>query len=109
MSSEVAANDTNRYSTLRIMSIRKPSLLEYALLALVRRYQPCSGYDLRKIFTNTPMGSFSDSPGAIYPALQRLEKQGFVRGQLQPASGRRRRRVFRPTASGKRAFRAWQT
>lgn len=55
------------------------------------------------------MGVFSDSPGAIYPALQRLEKQGLVRGQLQPSSGRRRRRVFRPTASGRRSFKSWQT
>jgi len=84
------------------------SSLGYAILGLLHQ-ENRSGYDLRKIFSNTPMGSFSDSPGAIYPALQRLEKQGLVRGHLQPSSGRRRRRVFRPTASGKRAFRAGQT
>ena len=81
-------------------------MLGYALLGLLHQ-QARSGYDLRKIFANTPMGTFSDSPGAIYPALQRLEKQGLVRGQLQPSSGRRRR-VFRPTASGRRAFKAWE-
>lgn len=87
--------------------MRSISLLGYAILGLL--YQETrSGYDLRKIFANTPMGTFSDSPGAIYPALQRLEKQGLVRGQLQPSSGRRRR-VFRPTASGRRSFKAWQT
>ena len=84
------------------------SLLGCAVLGLLHQGAR-SGYDLRKIFANTPMGTFSDSPGAIYPALQRLEKQGLVRGQLQPSSGRRRRRVFRPTASGRRAFRTWQT
>lgn len=84
------------------------SLLGYAVLGLLHQ-EARSGYDLRKIFANTPMGTFSDSPGAIYPALQRLEKQGLVRGQLQPRSGRRRRRVFRPTASGRRCFKAWQT
>jgi DNA-binding PadR family transcriptional regulator len=84
------------------------SLLGYALLGLLHQ-KSRSGYDLRKIFANTPMGTFSDSPGAIYPALQRLEKQGLVRGQLQPSSGRRRRRVFRPTASGRRSFKVWQT
>lgn len=83
------------------------SLLGYALLGLLHQ-KARSGYDLRKIFASTPMGTFSDSPGAIYPALQRLEKRGLVRGQLQPSSGRRRRRVFRPTASGRRSFRAWQ-
>jgi len=85
----------------------RDSILGYAVLGLLHQEER-SGYDLRKIFANTPMGTFSDSPGAIYPALRRLEEQGFVRGQLQASSGRRRR-VFRPTASGKRAFRTWQT
>ena len=51
------------------MSPTTLSLLEFALLGLVHDHQPCCGYDLRKIFTETPMGSFSDSPGSIYPAL----------------------------------------
>jgi DNA-binding PadR family transcriptional regulator len=84
------------------------SLLGYAVLGLLHQ-EPRSGYDVRKIFANTPMGTFSDSPGAIYPALRRLEKNGLVRGQLQSASDLRRRRVYRPTPYGRRAFRAWQT
>jgi DNA-binding PadR family transcriptional regulator len=88
--------------------MQENSLLGYALLGLLHQ-QPSSGYDLRKIFANTPMGTFSDSPGAIYPALQRLEKRGLVSSRIHASSGLRRRRLFRPTASGKRAFRAWQT
>jgi len=88
--------------------MRNISRLGYALLGLLHQ-KPQSGYDLRKIFANTPMGTFSDSPGAIYPALQRLEEQGLVRSQVQESSSLRRRRVFRPTASGKHAFKAWQT
>ena len=88
--------------------MNKISLLGHAILGLLHQ-EARSGYDLRKIFASTPMGAFSDSPGAIYPALQRLEKQGLVRGQLQVSSGRRRRRVFRPTPSGRRSFSDWQT
>lgn len=88
--------------------MQENSLLGYALLGLLQQ-EPRSGYDLRKIFANTPLGTFSDSPGAIYPALQRLEKRGLVRSQVQETSGLRRHRLFRPTASGKRAFKAWQT
>jgi DNA-binding PadR family transcriptional regulator len=84
------------------------SLLGYAVLGLLHQ-KPQSGYDLRKVFANTPMGTFSDSPGAIYPALQRLAKRGLVRSRVQEFSSLRRRRIFRPTASGKRAFKAWQT
>jgi DNA-binding PadR family transcriptional regulator len=84
------------------------SLLAYALLGLLHQ-QPRSGYDLRKIFANTPMGTFSDSPGAIYPALQRLEKRRLVSSRVHPSRGIRRRRLYRPTSFGKRAFKAWQT
>jgi DNA-binding PadR family transcriptional regulator len=88
--------------------MKETSLLAYALLGLLQQ-QPRSGYDLRKIFAHTPMGTFSDSPGAIYPALQRLQKRGLISGKVHTSSGLRRRRLFRPTSSGKRAFKAWQT
>lgn len=82
------------------------SLLEYALLGLIHQ-QPRSGYDLRKVFSSTAMGSFSDSPGAIYPALSRLEARGLARGTVESSSGLRRRRVFRITPKGLAAFKAW--
>jgi DNA-binding PadR family transcriptional regulator len=82
------------------------TLFGYALLGLIAQ-KPSSGYDLRKIFTLTPMQSFSDSPGAIYPALKRLEKSGLIRGKIEHASGLRRRQVFRLTAGGGAALRSW--
>ena len=54
------------------------SILGYALLGLIYQ-QPLSGYDVKKIFASTPMAGFSDSPGAIYPALRKVEQLGFVR------------------------------
>jgi len=59
----------------------KVPLLGYALLGLIHQ-KPSSGYDLRKTFAETAMGNYSDSPGAIYPALERLESQGLVRGVI---------------------------
>jgi DNA-binding PadR family transcriptional regulator len=53
------------------MKAQPISILGYALLGLIHQ-KPSSGYDLRKTFTETAMGSFSNSPGAIYPALARL-------------------------------------
>ncbi|HTV06280.1 MAG TPA: PadR family transcriptional regulator [Acidobacteriaceae bacterium] len=82
------------------------SVLGFALLGLLEQ-QPMSGYDLRKIFASSAMGSFSDSPGAIYPALGRLEERGLVRGTLEGSSGLRRRRVYRVTPKGAAAFKAW--
>jgi len=86
----------------------KDTLLGYALLGLLHQ-QPLSGYDLRKIFASTPIGEFSDSPGAIYPALRRLQERGLVRGVVQESQGLRKRRVFRITPKGLASFKAWQS
>jgi DNA-binding PadR family transcriptional regulator len=86
---------------------RAVSLLEFALLGLVHDRQSCCGYALRKIFTDTPMGSFSDSPGSIYPALARLERAGLIRGRVEKTAAVRRRKVFRLTPSGRRSLVQW--
>ncbi len=85
---------------------REPTSLGYALLGVIHQ-APQSGYGLRKAFTATPLAHFSDSPGAIYPALHRLEKSGWLEPVPgQPASGRRRL-SYRLTRQGKDAFLAW--
>ncbi|HME58269.1 MAG TPA: PadR family transcriptional regulator [Terracidiphilus sp.] len=86
--------------------MKDDSLLGFALLGLIHQ-QPMSGYDLRKIFASTAMGTFSDSPGAIYPALRRLEERGLARGTVVESSSLRRRRVFRITPKGLSAFKEW--
>jgi DNA-binding PadR family transcriptional regulator len=89
------------------MSTSNHSLLGFALLGLVRLRQPCSGYDLRKVFTHTPMGTFSDSPGAIYPALQRLEKLSLIHGSVENTATVRRRKLYRITSKGEAALKQW--
>lgn len=84
------------------------STLAFAILGLIGQ-GPRSGYDLRKFFSSTPMASFSDSPGAIYPALVRLEKRGLVRGYVEKQQNLRGRKVFHLTARGRAEFRKWQT
>lgn len=67
--------------------------------------EPRSGYDLRKIFTSTPFSHFSDSPGAVYPALARLRRRGWVAASAP--TGGRRKRLFRLTPAGRRAWISW--
>jgi DNA-binding PadR family transcriptional regulator len=55
------------------------------------------------------MSTFSDSPGAIYPALRRLQRAGLVRGQVEGGPGSRRRQVFRLTSTGTAALKKWLT
>lgn len=77
-------------------------------MGLIQR-KPSSGYDLRKLFAETAMGNYSSSPGAIYPALERLETQGLVLGIVKNTAGLRRRRLYRLTAKGSAELRKWLT
>ncbi len=86
------------------MSLRT-STFSYALLGLIEQ-QPLSGYDLRKLFSATPLATMSDSPGAIYPALKRLERKGLISGRIEGA-GLRPRRVFRLTPRGLAELKKW--
>jgi DNA-binding PadR family transcriptional regulator len=73
--------------------------LRLAILGLVATH-PQSGYDLKKIFESTPMGSFSSSPGAIYPALKSLETKGWIRGRPENTGSLRPRVVYAVTEDG---------
>src|SRR5438477_4122462 len=64
-----------------------------------------SGYDIRLLFKATPLGVFSDSPGAIYPALARLESRGLLTGRSE--AGGRRRRAYARTPAGDAALDSW--
>jgi DNA-binding PadR family transcriptional regulator len=81
-------------------------LLGYALLGLIQQ-KPSSGYDLRKIFAETAMGNYSSSPGAIYPALERLETAGLIQGTVEETGGMRRRRLYRLSPKGLAALKGW--
>jgi len=75
------------------------STLSLAILGLISQ-RPLTGYDLRKVFATTPMGHFSSSPGAIYPALKRLEEAGWIRRVVTAGKTRRERVLYRGTAQG---------
>jgi PadR family transcriptional regulator AphA len=80
---------------------------EHVLLGMIS-IQPSSGYDLKRRFATSPMGVYQPSSGALYPALERLERRGLVRSEaLRPAAGGRPRQVYRLTADGRQAHIGW--
>lgn len=96
---------TIRNDTLRCMS-REPGLLEYLLAALLWPGSK-SGYALCKVMTDTPLGLFSDSPGAVYPALHRMKARSWTRsGDVQ---GPRNTRLVELTSAGREAVTRWLT
>ncbi|GEC91991.1 PadR family transcriptional regulator [Brevibacillus brevis] len=64
-----------------------------------------SGYDIKQAFTNS-IGFFYDASfGAIYPALRKLEEEGFVTKQEIIQSGKPNKILYRITEAGKQSFR----
>ena len=74
--------------------------LSLAIMGLISQ-QPQTGYDVRKTFSTTPMGHFSSSPGAIYPALKRLERSRWIRGKVAGKRSLRPRMVYAMTKEGR--------
>ena len=80
---------------------------EHVLLGMIF-IQPSSGYDLKRRFATSPMGVYQPSSGALYPALERLERRGLLGSEtLRPAAGGRPRRVYRLSAEGRQAHLGW--
>lgn len=62
--------------------------LKLLLLALIED-QPRHGYELIRAIEDLCGGSYSPSPGAIYPTLTYLEEAGYATVQLADANGRK--------------------
>ena len=87
---------------------KPPTTMELAILGLLHQ-QPRSGYDVRKVFATSPMGRYSSSPGAIYPALRRLESRGLVKGRTDRSRSLKPRRIFTVSEQGEQALLEWVT
>ncbi|MDN3642934.1 helix-turn-helix transcriptional regulator [Lutimonas halocynthiae] len=81
----------------------KPTLLDFAILGLIQD-QPLSGYGIRKVFEETAMGNYSNSPGTIYPAIKRLEKFELAEKVLQKDTAKTR---FQITQKGLLRLKEW--
>jgi PadR family transcriptional regulator AphA len=80
---------------------------EHVLLGMIF-IQPSTGYDLKRRFATTAMGVYQPSSGALYPALDRLERRGLLRSQApRPVEGGRPRRVYQLTEEGRQAHLDW--
>ena len=79
---------------------------EQVLLGVIIQ-EPRSAYGLKKMFNSSPASVYQPSPGALHPALRRLEQRGLLRAEQQVSSGRRELRLYRGTAAGVAEHRDW--
>ena len=73
---------------------------------------PLHGYGIGQRIEQTSGGVFRITLGALYPALQRLERTGMVRAEWNVSENNRRARYYKITATGRRRLvegqKAWE-
>lgn len=80
--------------------------LEGTVLGVLWARQPCTPYQVRREFIESPSPYWSGSAGAIYPLLARLEAAGLV-VSVAHATGARKSRLYRVTPAGRGRLRRW--
>ncbi len=73
--------------------------LELLVLKLLE-LRPMHGWGLAEQLEQITDGVFCVNQGSLYPALQRLKRQGLVRAHWQITESGRRARVYELTAKG---------
>ena len=73
---------------------------------------PMHGWGISQRIQQMSSGVLAVNQGSLYPALQRLEKQGLIRSNWSTTDNNRRARYYRLTATGRRVLGAeiesWQ-
>ena len=65
---------------------------------------PMHGWGISQRVQEISRGVLEVNQGSLYPALQRLEKDGLVTSDWDTTDNNRRARYYRLTASGRRAL-----
>ena len=76
------------------------------------RWGPRHGYGIAQMIRATSREALRVETGSLYPALQRLEKQGWISADWDVSENGQRVRVYRLTAAGRKQLQAersrWQ-
>ena len=63
---------------------------------------PANGYEIAKAIERLSYDVLAVDHGSLYPALQRLERNGVISGKWEMSSTNRRARFYRLTAAGRK-------
>jgi len=80
--------------------------LKYAILGILIE-KPMHGYELKRAVSPALSRDRLMNDGVLYPLLARMEKERLVRSKVESGGKRPDRRVFHPTAKGRRLFFEW--
>ena len=79
-----------------------PGTLEMLILRTLKRLGPLHGYAIAKSIQETSEEVLRVEEGSLYPALQRILLKGWVTAEWVASGPKRRNRVYRLTAEGRK-------
>lgn len=88
---------------------KKTDLLRGTLDLMVLRVlelQPLHGVGVADRIRQVTSGTFDISPGSLFPALHRLEQEGWIRGEWTTSDQNRRVRSYQLTRAGRQQLSA---
>ena len=83
----------------------KHSKTRYAVLGMLT-LRPMSGYEIKKMMSESTDYFWSESNGQLYPTLSRLADEGLVECQLE-ANGAKTKKIYSISPSGREALEIW--
>ena len=83
-----------------------PGTLEMLILKTLVHFGPMHGYGIAKSILQTSDDVLRVEEGSLYPALQRILRKGWVTAEWVAAGPKRRARVYKLTAEGRRQLAA---
>ena len=78
-----------------------PGTLDLLILKLLD-LGPMHGYGIAEMLERGTENVLSVNQGSLYPALYRLERQGWIRSEWRTSTNNRRARYWSVTAAGRR-------
>ncbi len=84
---------------------RKPDHLQGSLDLLILKTvatEPNHGFGITLHIETVSEGLLSVEEGSLYPALHRLERDGWIAGEWTVTGNQRRARVYKITAAGRK-------
>jgi len=91
---------------------RKAELLQGTLDMLILKtlsLGPRHGLGITERIAQLTRGTFQVKPGSLFPALYRMEREGWVKGEWGESENNRRAKYYRLTTAGRKQLRLEQT
>lgn len=90
----------------------QPGTLALMILKTLDALGPLHGYGIARSIEDTSRNRLTLNYGTLYPALLKLEQEGFVKGEWGQSENNRRAKFYSLTAAGRkqlaREAREWQ-